>query len=396
MRGRIKHWRAVLWALVCLACVLALWGMCRGDQKTVSHLNSQLGAQRWETEEKPYAMASVFLPEDQGVPQDRMGEIYLAVENALTAGGVSSESYPWLYGASYESSATLKNGTASCEVELTAIAGDFFRIHPMPLLSGWYIWEEDLMHDRIVLDRQTAWNLYYSMNVAGQYLTVNGVQYQVAAVVDTEPGEYNELAAEGTCRAWVFSDSPALRQDLTQGAAQPGYTCVEMILPQPVKDFAAATLKNALKDMIPETTAITDNSGRFSLKHRWEVLRHFTTRGISQEAVNYPYWENAARLTENHLALRLIPEGILGAVPAISLVILLLWLNHRRTWGLHSFFQAVENAVDRKHQRDYYAQEKPRERRPSPWRRYLEERGARRRREKALGYEKKHRGSRRR
>lgn len=75
--------------------------------------------------------------------------------------------------------------------------------------------------------------------------------------------------------------------------------------------------------------------------------------------MEYPYYENAARLTENHLAIRLVPEGLLMCVPIISLLILLLLLNRKRTWGLHSIRDAVENAIDRKHQRDYAARYGP-------------------------------------
>ena len=76
-------------------------------------------------------------------------------------------------------------------------------------------------------------------------------------------------------------------------------------------------------------------------------------RGISDGAVSYPYWENAARLTENRLALRLIPEALLAAIPLLTLLILLLRWNHRRTWGLHSLREAAEEALDRKHRRDW-------------------------------------------
>jgi hypothetical protein len=205
------------------------------------------------------------------------------------------------------------------------------------------------MHDRIILDRQSAWDLFYSDNVAGQYVTLDGYTYQVAAVVDTETGEYNALAAGDTRRAWVLADSPALADNGM------GYTCMEMVLPEPVDGFAVSTLKTVLGDMISDSTAITDNSGRFSLENRWSILKNIETRGISLTGVDYPYWESAAQLVENHLALRLVPEALLLAVPLISLIILLLVLNHRRTWGLHSIKDAVENAIDRKHQRDYDA-----------------------------------------
>lgn len=373
----MKHWKRLVWGFaagLCLIVALLLW---HGDQRRIRELTPQLVAGTWETGEKPYAMASVFLEASEAIPQSRLGEIRLSVEKSLTDGGVGSDTHPWLYSASYQTGATLATDGKRSEVLLTAVAGDYFRIHPMTVLSGWYMEESDLMHDRVVLDRQAAWELFASENVEGMLLELDGAYYQVAAVVELEDGRFNEMAAGNTPRAWVFADSPALAADpappgetggeVPEGAVQtavpddsvPGFTCMEMVLPQPVKDFAASTMKNALKGLISDQTEITDNSGRFSLGARLRVLKTLSVRGISGDAVEYPYYENAARLTENHLAIRLVPEGLLMCVPIISLLILLLLLNRKRTWGLHSIRDAVENAIDRKHQRDYAARYGP-------------------------------------
>ena len=348
----MKPWKRILWAAAALLCLLLALVLWQRDRVQVANLTPQQAALRWETEEKTYAMASVFLEEKHALPQDGLIEVYMNVEKVLTAGGVPSEEYPWLYAASVITDGVLVYEGNTAPVELTAVAGDFFDIHPMEVVSGWYMDKDDVMHDRIVLDRQTAWDLFYSDNVAGMYVTLNGVRYQVAAVVETESGKYNEMAAGAASRAWVFADSPAVKDTVT------GFTCIEMVLPQPVENFAATTLKTALGGFIPDKTTVTDNSGRFSLKSRWQILRTIGTRGISSEAIAYPYWENAARLTENRLALGLIPEMILLLFPCVSLVILLLWLNSRRRWGLHSIRDAVENAVDRKYQRDYEARQR--------------------------------------
>jgi hypothetical protein len=276
--------------------------------------------------------------------------MYLNVEKALTEGGVPSQDYPWFYGASYSQTSTLQGDGTSCQVELTAVAGEFFRIHPMELVNGWYMNESDLMHDRIILSRQAAWDLFYSDQVAGMYVTLDGNYYLVAAVVDLESGTYNALAEGDTKRAWVFADGPGMD-------TEKGFTCLEMVVPQPVKSFATSTLQSALSSVLSEKQEITDNSGRFSLKNRWQVLKTIGTRGISNETVPYPYWENAARLTENALALRLVPEGILLGIPALTLLFLLLCWNHRRTWGLHSIWEFGAALVDRKHQRDYAAKQ---------------------------------------
>lgn len=348
LRWLLRHWKMCLWVLGVLLSLLVFGLLWKGDTATVETLSDQRAAQRWQTEEKPYAQATVFLTEDNGIPQDSISGIRLTVENALTAGGVASDEHPWLYAFSRTEQAVLKNGIASSNVEMTLISGDYFAIHPMNIRNGWYLDESEIMRDRIVLDRQTAWDLFYSDNVVGQFLEWNGQRYMVAAVVDIPSGKYNDMASEGTQRAWVFADSPGA--DVTRG-----FTCVEMVLPQPVDNFAVSTMKSALDAYLPEGTVPVDNTGRFSLVNRWNALRTISTRWISSQAIAYPYYENAARLTENHLALRLIPEAFFLFIPLVSVLIWLYLLNKKRTWGLHSIRDAIDRAVERKRTRDYEA-----------------------------------------
>lgn len=346
IRKIIRRWRLLLWIFT----VLLSLGLCglllHLGERDVTELTPQLSAQRWETEEKPYAMASVFLPEDQAIPADFIGQFRLSMEEVLLASGVGSETHPWHYAFSRTERATLSTDTASSEVELSVVSGDYFRIHPLEIRYGWYPREDHVMLDRIVLDRQTAWDLFYSDNVVGMFLKLGGHYYEVAAVVDIEEGKYNEMAAAGVSRAWVFHGAPGVD-------AEKGFTCVEAVLPQPVKNYAAMALRSALGSYVTEKTPITDNSSRFSLENRIGTLKNISTRGIITEAVVYPYWENAARLTENHLALMLIPELLLLLYPLVSLVIWLVLLNRKRTWGLHSIKDGVEYLIDQRNIRNY-------------------------------------------
>lgn len=366
LRWLLRRWKWILWGLIVLIC-LGIWhGLCRGDQKVVNTLTDQTAYVRWETEDKPYAQASVYLPEDNAISDSVIPTIRLAIENALRAAGVPSTDYPWFYAASKTEQVTLKNGIASSNVELTLVTGDYFRMHPMELRTGWYMSEDDVMHDRIILDRQTAWDLFYSDNVAGEFLEWNGQRYQVAAVVDYPEGTYNGKAAGDTRRAWVYADSPGVtggssvpsddNSDAASADAMPNgstesdvsYTCLEMVLPQPVKNFAVSTLQSVIKEIVPEDTTYTDNAGRFSLENRWNVLRNLSTRGISDKAIGYPYYENAAKLVENHLALRLIPEALLRAILGISVLIWLWMLKRRCIQGLNSIKEAADRALKRK------------------------------------------------
>lgn len=340
-KGRI---RLLIWIGLAVISAALAGVMILQDGAIAREATPQFSAQRWETEEKPYAMASVFLPEERAISPDMIGEFRLATEKALVAAGTGSDTHPWIYAFSRRESATISTETASTEVELYAVAGEYFTIHPMEVLRGWYPDEEDIMDDQIVLSRQCAWDLFYSDNVVGMFVELYGARYRIAAVVDTESGERNELVAGTSPRAWVYYNGPGMSTDR-------GFTAVEAVLPQPVKNFAAATLRSTLS--IPDSTPILDNTGRFSLISRFNVLREFSLRGISQDTVVYPYWENAARLTENTLALRLIPEAILLLFPAVSVLVWLWMLNRRRTWGLHSIRNGIEYLIDRHHVRLY-------------------------------------------
>ena len=348
-----------LWVLAVGVSLIIFSCFLGGDRRTVETLSSQLAAERWETEEKPYTLSTVFLQDRDGIPQSALPEIRLGVENALTAAGVASDTHPWLYACSRVEQASLKNGVASATVEMTLISGDYFTIHPLPIRNGWYLSDTEVMRDRIILDRQTAWDLFYSDNVVGQYLEWNGQRYMVAAVVDTEAGEYNSLAAGDTQRAWAFADSPAADTSL-------GFTCIEMVLPQPVEGFGVSTMNSVLESYLPEGTTAQNNSGRFSLMSRWNALKTISTRWLSFQGISYPYYENAARLVENHLALRLIPEALFLGFPIISALIWLLILNKKRSWGLYSIPAAIDRAVEKKRTRDYEARlrgEEPKKRR---------------------------------
>lgn len=345
-------WKTIGAAALAAVCLIG-FGICHHrDRECVSLLTSQTAYQRWQTEDKPYAQAQVLLEEQSGILQEAIPGIKASISSALTDAGVAEENHPWLFAASKKQPATLKSDSASTDVELTEVTGDYFRMHPMELRTGWYMDESDVMHDRMILDWATAWDLYYTDDVVGRYLSWNGQDYVVAAVVNTESGKYNEQAAGDTKRAWVFGDSPG--SDL-----QRGYTCLEAVLPQPVKNFAASTLLGALKGLVPDDTSVMDVTNRFSLKSRLDALRNLSTWGISEKVIPYPYWENAARLTENHLALMLIPEAILLLIPLILLCIWLYRWNRRRTWGLFSIRDAIENAIEQKRTRDYENRGKP-------------------------------------
>lgn len=71
-------------------------------------------------------------------------------------------------------------------VTAVGAGGNYFLFHPLTLLSGGYISDEDYMADRVVLDAQTAFNLFGSSDVAGMEVTINGRTFPIAGVVQSE------------------------------------------------------------------------------------------------------------------------------------------------------------------------------------------------------------------
>lgn len=369
----LDRWKWFLWGLLVLVSLgIFLW-LWQSDRSEIALLTDQSAAQRWESEGKSYAQASVYLPDEDAISSSSIPSIRLAMENALTDAGVPSEDYPWYFALSRTTQSTLSSddGKLTATVDVTMVTGQYFRLHPMVIRTGWYMSEDDVMHDRIILDLQTAWDLFYTDDVVGQFLQWNGQRYQVAAVVDYPEGTYNEKASGDTRRAWVYYDSPGVNStDISASgtsdtdaagdnsnstSSEVSFTCMEVVVSQPVKGYAVSALQTVLKDYLPEDTVYTDNTGRFSLSGRWSILRSLSTRGISNKAIGYPYYENAAQLLENHLALRLIPEFFTLLFPAVSLIIWLFLLNRRRRWGLYSIPIAIDNAIDRRNTRLYEA-----------------------------------------
>ena len=75
----LRRWKWVLWVLAVLVSLGIFHGMCRGDQKLAATLTAQTAWQRWETEDKPYAQASVYLPEDSAISAAELPGIRLSM-----------------------------------------------------------------------------------------------------------------------------------------------------------------------------------------------------------------------------------------------------------------------------------------------------------------------------
>ena len=112
---------------------------------------------------------------------------------------------------------------------------------------------------------------------------------------------------------------------LIEEASITGY---EIVMPDPITGYA----KSVVEETFPIGTGdVVENSSRYTLSHLWEVIGDFGQRSMRGNGVIYPYWENAARLTEDYAAL-LLMLAVLSALCPLAFVLVLAIRDIRRAY----------------------------------------------------------------
>ena len=317
-RAAIKGFGFKQWFLLILNIILVLGSVaCLLGLRTVSHALITLdAADRFRGEsELRFAQLAAFLPVGQGKTEEDIFRFRQSLDTALTEQSMEVPEKGSLYIDAYSGPADLtastENGTAS--VTALGVGGDFFYFHPLPLLGGSYIDEDDLMDDLVVLDEEMAWRLYGSTDLAGMTVYLNETPFVVSGVVARETDF--ATARSYTGGGGVFLSWSALAR-LVEDAQ---IDCYELVMPDPISHYA----KGVVEDNFSVGSGdIVENSGRYRPGRLLEVIRGYGERSMRVNGVIYPYWENAARLTEDYAALLMLLAVLLALCPAIFALVL--------------------------------------------------------------------------
>jgi len=301
---------AVLCAAVCAGLLACCFGLS-------DELSSQRAAERWRGgNAMSFAQHSVFLPESAGVNVSDINSFRYAMLEELKKASVESSDPMLLFRDAWCSYNTLEltGDRGSGKMNIIAVGGSFFDFHPLKLLDGSYISDSDFMRDRVVLDRESAWRLFGSYEVAGLNVTIGENVFVVAGVVDRESDRASKLAYGSGMTVFLAFDTYSLITEKT------GIACYELVMPEPVRGFGAGVIRN--KFPVGSGVYVT-NTGRFEPDAVVNNLRHFLLRSVQSSAAALPYWENAARIIEDEQALLLAAAIIFAIFPVIFIVILL-------------------------------------------------------------------------
>lgn len=292
-------------SLLVLACIGSLAGL----HFVSGALVSLTAAERFRGgSETRFAQLACFLPEGQGKSEEDIRAFRQALDGKLVEQSLEAPENGSLYLDAYCGTGTVTiSGNGNASLAAIGVGGDFFYFHPLLLRSGSYIKDGDLMDDLVVLDEETAWRLYGSADLAGMPVTINGKQFIISGVISREDDFATQKAYHSDGGIFLsYSALTGLQEDTD-------ITCYELVMPDPISGYA--------KSVVTETFSIGDgdiveNSGRYTLGHLWEVIKSFGDRSMRTNGVMYPYWENAARLTEDYAALLTVLTVLFALCPA--------------------------------------------------------------------------------
>ena len=330
-------------------------------------LKSQQAAETWAGGSGvKYAQISVFAPSgglDTGKIAGFRQKIIASVKDTMPKS--VKNVYTDAYCAFGKTSVTGDHGSSDASV--VAVGGNYFLFHPLDLVSGTYFSESDVMHDRVVLDETLAWKLFGGSNLTGMTVTIGGKPFVVAGVVKRESDKSDKTAYDGGAGLYMLYDAynslsaaPSGTTDTPSGtgtaagsssgnatgtgassgtgtstssgtgtgkestAAAP-IICYEVVMPSPVKAFASGLAQTELN--ADKSLEIVENSSRFTSGSIYKnVLRNYGKRTMHTNGIAFPYWENAARLTENRCGILLALRIIFLLCPVVFAVILIIKL----------------------------------------------------------------------
>ncbi|MBR6770249.1 MAG: ABC transporter permease [Lachnospiraceae bacterium] len=315
--------------IIVILCLLLWGGLTLFSIEKKNGLQDQNAAVRW-SHEGDNAQISCFFAEGVKVDENKILEFRhnldsLLMEASITAPNASARL--WVDAYSAQGSISLSNGTEQLEAQAIGVGGDFFFFHPMQLLYGAYFTGEDLMQDRIIIDEEAAWKLFGSNDVVGMQVQIGGIPHMIAGVIKRETGRFHSAAGLKETMVYVSY------QTLTQFGITSGINTYEVVMPNPVKDFAYSKVKEKF-GMNENSMWVVENSARYGWEGLLAVASEFGIRSMSEKAIDYPYWENVARGWEDVLSLVFVLQILCILISSLILMVTVVGLWRRRNWTI--------------------------------------------------------------
>ena len=314
--GLKKRHIALIITMVSLLIIFVLLNAVSNN--LTSAQTSQQAAKRWQSADSDirFTQISAFLASEASFNKMSVFALRDAIDSALREATIESVSGSslWYDAYSTEGRIEVKNGKSTATVNVTAVGGYFFRLHELKYISGFSFSPDDLMQDRVVIDAETAWQLYGSSEVAGQYLFISDRQFVVAGVFEKETGDLFSKAYGERPRIFMSYDAYS---EIYPSAV---ISCWEAVIPNPITGWAEATVEKSISASESDVEII-DNGGRYSFLPLLDTLSKIAVRSMKVSRIIYPFWENVAGVIEDYASLLLLGILISGGIPLICAIV---------------------------------------------------------------------------
>ena len=177
---------------------------------TANAMLSQQEAARFRgASELRFSQVSAFFPVDGGTSQQAIYTFRNGIDAPLSEIGVEAPQGGSLWKDAYSATGqiSIQGPKGNATAQTIAVGGDWFAFHPLTLRSGTYIYESDLMHDRVVLDETLAWQLFGGFDLAGQEVRIGGQRFIIAGVVAREEDSASQRSYPGGAGLFMHYDT---------------------------------------------------------------------------------------------------------------------------------------------------------------------------------------------
>ncbi len=249
---------------------------------------------------KDYARIALYYENASLLDFEGLNALRVGVDKALSE-SFSSDTRLWYDGFVSFGDATVdkRDVIGTFEAKKMVAGGDFFTLYDFEFLSGTPFRSDDNYSDRVVIDEETSFRLYGSVNSVGMPCVIDGREFYVAGVFKCEDSRAWELQF-GTSPVVIVPDKT---EDLNL------WSVYEIVMPNPVDDYAL----KIVEELAGEGSVAVDVSSRYSLSNLFENLKAFPSRSYVTSPVAFPWFENTARGHEDTLSL-LLPFVLLSFV----------------------------------------------------------------------------------
>lgn len=296
--------------------------------------------ERWSANGDRYAVISMYAENDSAVSADQISQWAFSMDAKLLESSITPTegARSWTYCAIAEDTIQISGTKGRVSADVMAVVGDFFIFHPMQFTYGSAFLNDDSNPMGVVLDRDLAWKVFGAENIVGMTVEIGGEQFVVTGVVEKESNSGTYAYTYGS-RSRMYMSYAGYSKVAGDGS---DITIFETALPNAVKSFAR-NIFNGVVSVNEETTEVLESSDRFSLMNRYNNMKTLKYSWIRQNKIEYPYWENEAKVMDYTCAVLMILETALAAIGITALLLSFILL---RVSG-YTFTDTVKNTYHR-------------------------------------------------